>query len=150
MPRTGDGLSLLGDTTGTGERATLRSPGALARSVFFVALGRFDPRGSAGRVMSLILMPEWLLGFVLWPLACAGVAAALARRETAVALPAAFVLALVGLFAWTHGDDWTTFRLRSVYWPELLVLAAGGVPVVLARLHAMSVGRPAPIPPERL
>ena len=143
LPRT-DGLSLMGDTMGAGEVAGRRSIGELTKSSLFVMFGRFTARGSAGRVMEWILMPEWLLAFALWPLAGIAVYVSVKQGQTPILLPAAFIAALVALLGWTHGDDWTTIRFRSVCWPELLVLAAGGFPIAWQWLQERAARRNVP------
>lgn len=120
------GYSPLGATSGRGE-TTSRTLSGLLRSLWFVLVGRFESRTGAGRVFAAITWPEWLLNFALLPIVTWVSLSALRRRDIPVALVAAFVAGMVLLLAWTHGDDWSTFRFRAVYWPAYLTLAAPGM-----------------------
>jgi hypothetical protein len=33
----------------------------------------------------------------------------------------------MALFTWVHGEEWTTYRFRNLYWPVLLIFVAGGL-----------------------
>lgn len=118
--------SLLGDTSGYGERVSGFDLSRFTRSVLFVLVGGFDARDGTGRVFELINWPEWLANFVLLPLAFWAFVNSVLRRQLLPILPAAFVAGLVLVLAYTHGDDWSTFRFRVVYWPVYLMLAAAG------------------------
>ena len=62
--------------------------------------------------------PEWLANLA-FPLALAvGVLAVTRRQDALLAIPCVFVAGMMLLLAITHGDDWTTFRFRAVYWPS--------------------------------
>jgi hypothetical protein len=56
----------------------------------------------------------------------------------------AFIAELVLVLAYTHGDDWTTFRFRMMYWPLYLMLAAAGA----IQLYASAVRRPIEVRPS--
>jgi hypothetical protein len=49
------------------------------------------------------------------------------RGQFAVLIPAAYVGAIMALFTWLHGEEWTTYRFRNLYWPVLLIFVAGGL-----------------------
>jgi hypothetical protein len=100
------------------------------RSLEFVLFGRFVARAGVGRVLEAWLFAEWVANFFLLPLAIAGTAVALKRGHLSVLVVAGFISGVVLLLAWTHGDDWTTYRFRAIYWPLLLVLSAGGAVAV--------------------
>lgn len=96
-------------------------------AVIFTAFGRFRPEQSVGRVLAIVLFPDWLLSLVLTPLAVWAVVEQTRTRRWGVLLPAGFVVVMLLGLAWVHGDEWTTYRLRLVYWPVLLILAGGGI-----------------------
>jgi 4-amino-4-deoxy-L-arabinose transferase-like glycosyltransferase len=123
--------SAIGQTTGAA--APVSNDGRhLAASLLFVLFGRFEGRHGAGETLARVMWPEWLASFALAPLALLGLWRALRERHFEVLLPAAFIAIVVALLAWTHGDDWTTFRFRALYWPLYLVIAAHGVTAVAA------------------
>jgi hypothetical protein len=121
----------IGETGGRSEAVADRSVGGWARSAGFVLFGRFEPLGSAGEVMAVAFAPEWLLSFLLIPLAIVAVWHALRQHQWLIVLPAGFTAAMVLLLTYVHGEPWSTIRFRSVYWPVLLVLASGGLSAVL-------------------
>ncbi|MEO6237505.1 MAG: hypothetical protein ABIQ52_10950 [Vicinamibacterales bacterium] len=105
-------------------RPTLKE---LAGNLMFVLFGRVRARVDGGQFASVFLLPEALWSVLLIPLAVAGFVVAVRRGQLAVLIPAAYVAAIMALFTWVHGEEWTTYRFRNLYWPELLVLVAGGV-----------------------
>jgi hypothetical protein len=121
----------IGETGGRAEAAGDRTLGGWARSAGFVLFGRFEPLGGTGAVMAVALAPEWLLSFLLLPLAIVAVWGALRERDWLIVVPAGFTIAMLLLLTYIHGEPWTTIRFRSVYWPVFLVLASGGVVLVL-------------------
>ena len=106
------------------QRPTLKE---LAGNLMFVLFGRVRARSDGGQFASVFLLPEALWSVLLIPLAIAGLVVAVRRGQLAVLIPAAYVAAIMALFTWVHGEEWTTYRFRNLYWPELLVLVAGGV-----------------------
>jgi hypothetical protein len=116
-----------GPTLGVSEKATVPDLRTFLRNVSFVLFGRVHARPDGGRVASLFLLPEALWSVLLLPLAIAGVLVALGRRNLAVLIPAAYVGAIIVVISWLHGDEWSTYRFRNLYWPVLLVLVSGGI-----------------------
>jgi hypothetical protein len=106
-------------------------PTALPARAATVLFGRFVPRGDTGRVASVILTPDWLMALVLTPLALVGFIRAMWQRHYEVLVPAMFVGAMLGVLSLMAVDSWAIYRFRSIYWPLLLTLAAGGAVWVL-------------------
>jgi hypothetical protein len=75
----------------------------------------------------MFLLPEALWSVLLIPLAAAGFVAGIRRGQLAVLIPAAYIGAIMALFTWLHGEEWTTYRFRNLYWPVLLILVAAGI-----------------------
>ena len=113
----------------------------LGQALGYVAFGRFEARGDAGRVLALLLYPEWLLTFVMLPLAVVGIARALSRGAYGAYVGAGFVGALMLVLAWAHGDEWTTYRFRVIYLPILLVFTAGGLAPTLMTALGRTIRR---------
>ncbi|MEO8077440.1 MAG: hypothetical protein ABI818_14010 [Acidobacteriota bacterium] len=112
--------------------------GELLRNLRFVLFGRVSARADGGQFASLFLLPEALWSGLLLPLAAAGVFAGVRRGQLAVLIPAAYVAAIMALFTWLHGEEWTTYRFRNLYWPMLLILVAGGISWGAEWWHARS------------
>jgi hypothetical protein len=93
----------------------------------FVLFGRVRARSDGGQFSSVFLLPEALWSVLLIPLAAVGILAGLRRGQLAVLIPAAYIGAIMALFTWLHGEEWTTYRFRNLYWPVLLILVAGGI-----------------------
>jgi len=106
------------------------NPLVVIRNLPFVMFGRFGSIQGGGRVISLLLLPEWLATFVIIPLALWAVYSAFRKGSYEVLFPAVFIGCMMIGLAWFHGDPWTTIRFRLTYWPLVLVLAAGGLSLV--------------------
>ena len=120
-------------TVGMAQPAPLpENPWELAARLAFVLFGRWEPRNGEGRIMSMLLRPEWLLTFLLVPLGGWSVWQALRRGFYEALLPAGFIAANILLLTWIHGDAWTTYRLKAVYWPLFLTMAAAGASFLFA------------------
>lgn len=149
--------STLGETSGHGERLNMRNPRDVLRSLRFVVFGRFSSRGEAGRTMALATAPEWFINFALVPLALWAGILALRQPNRLLLVSCTFVGGMILLLAITHGDDWSTFRFRAIYWPVYLMIgAAGAVQVyqsvtssVRAGTSSENVGSVLPLAPRR-
>ena len=97
----------------------------------WVLFGRFDARAEVGQLMALLLLPEWLANFVVIPLACLGVCAAMRRGRREVLLPVAFAVVMILVLSWIYGDAWTIYRFRATYSSLVLMLAGGGAGEIL-------------------
>jgi hypothetical protein len=128
----------IGETGGRAERATDRTLGGWIEAGTFVLFGRFESAGGAGRVMAAALMPEWLLSFALIPLVLFAMYDAVRQGRLLILIPAAFLGAMILLLTYIHSEPWSTIRFRSVYWPVLLVLAAGGVAALARRRQSVA------------
>jgi len=138
----GSGGYRIGETAGRPELATNRTLGGWVRAGAFVLFGRFESVGDTGKVVAIGLAPEWLLSFVLIPLAIVAVYDDVRHGRRLVLIPAVFLVGMVLLLTYIHFDPWSTIRFRSVYWPVLLVLAAEGV-TVFARRRQSAAAVPA-------
>jgi hypothetical protein len=117
-----------GPTLGEPQLATRPANVAtVLHNLSFVLFGRVRARPDGGQFAAWFLLPEALWSFLLIPLAVAGVVVAIRRGDLAVLIPAGYVGAIMALFTWLHGEEWTTYRLRNLYWPVLLILVAGGI-----------------------
>ena len=123
--------SLQGEHVGKAVDVQTTRVAELVNALGYVAFGRFAARGDAGQVLALVLFPEWLLTFLMLPLAVVGVGRALSRGAYGACVCAGFVGALMLVLAWAHGDEWTTYRFRVIYLPILLVFTAGGLAPML-------------------
>jgi hypothetical protein len=125
-----------GPTLGEARAATWPTLPELRNNVSFILFGRVRAHADGGQYAARFLLPEALWSVLLLPLAVAGVVRALRQGQTAVLIPAAHVVGVMALFAWLHGDEWTTYRFRNVYWPVLLIFAAGGLSWSYESKHA--------------
>jgi hypothetical protein len=126
-----------GPTIGEPQPATRPdSVGELLHNLRFVLFGRVRARPDGGQFASLFLLPEARWSILLIPLAVGGVLVGIRRGQLAVLMAAAYVGAIMALFTWVHGEEWTTYRFRNLYWPVLLILAAGGISWAVEWLRA--------------
>ncbi|MGH9340441.1 MAG: hypothetical protein ACRD1R_12845 [Acidobacteriota bacterium] len=102
------------------------NPRTVLANLPYVLFGRFSSRGETGGVMALVFMPEWILSFVLIPLACCGTVRSVRQGNRAALIPAGFASVVFVILAWLYGDPWTIYRFRTTIWPLVLILAAGG------------------------
>jgi hypothetical protein len=113
----------------------------LAKNLRFVLVGRFVANGQAGRLSEWITTPEWLLNLILLPLAVWASVKAVRHRDEVVLITGTFVVAMIALLVVTHGDDWTTYRFRTIYWPAYLVIAGVGIEELYARVSPIRYRR---------
>jgi hypothetical protein len=113
-----------------------------------VLAGRFESRVGAGRGVAALTWPEWLVNFALLPIVVWISVDAVRRMDVPVMIVAAFLACMVLVLTWTHGDDWSTFRFRAVYWPAYLTVAAPGIARLCER-YAPGVFRPLVEAPAR-
>jgi hypothetical protein len=106
-----------------------------------VLFGRFRAAGNSARIMSVLLFPDWLLAFAVWPLVVLGIWASWHRRSWLWLAPAGIVASLVLAIAVLPADSWAALRFRIVPWPLALTLAAGGAVWVFDRRSSL----PAPV-----
>jgi hypothetical protein len=99
----------------------------LLGNLSFVLFGRVHGRADGGQFASLFLLPEALWSIVLLPFAITGVLVAVGRGQFAVLIPAAYTVIIMLVLSWLHGDEWSTYRFRNLYWPVLLIFVAGGM-----------------------
>jgi len=118
------------------------NPEQFSYGAFWLGVGRgllqvlltLVPPWAIQKASQLAIVPQVWLGYVLWPWAAVGMAAALWRRG----FPAAFGVVVVTLltlsFAATEANVGTALRHRDILMPFYLMYSAGGLLAALAAL----------------
>jgi hypothetical protein len=116
----------------------------MLKNLAFVLFGRVKARADGGQFASIFLLPEALWAPILFLMSALGLFLCLRAGQWSVLLPAAYIGVIMAVLTWLHGDEWNTYRFRGLYWPVLLVLAAGGLMELYDRVRARSApGAPA-------
>lgn len=110
----------------------------MLNNLSFVLFGRVKARADGGQFASVFLLPEALWAPILFLLSALGLFLCLRAGQWSALLPAAYIGVIMAVLTWLHGDEWNTYRFRGLYWPVLLVLAAGGLMDIYDRIRARS------------